>query len=77
MKELWLYGSGKRCHILLNLVKNTDYEICGIVDSDADKWGQNFNGITIESPDVLRKYSEIYVCVTFYSSLVYEPTWDI
>ena len=76
MKELWLYGSGKRCHILLNLVKNTDYAVCGIVDSDADKWGQNFNGITIESPDVLRKYSGIYVCVTFYSSLVYEPTWN-
>ena len=41
MKELWLYGSGKRCHILLNLIKNTDYEICGIVDSNADKWGHN------------------------------------
>ena len=39
-------------YILLNLVKNTDYAVCGIVDSDADKWGQNFNGITIESPDV-------------------------
>lgn len=76
MKELWLYGSGKRCHILLNLVKSTDYAVCGIVDSDADKWGQNFNGFTIESPDVLRKYSGIYVCVTFYSALVYEPTWN-
>lgn len=76
MKELWLYGSGKRCHILLNLVKNTDYEICGIVDSNATKWGKKLNGITIESPDVLREHSEIYVCVTFYSSLVYEPTWD-
>ena len=76
MKKIYLYGSGRRCQILLDLIKNTDYQICGIVDGDAAKWGQKVNGITIESPEVLEKYAFIYVCVTFYSSLEYEPVWD-
>lgn len=76
MKKIYLYGSGRRCQILLDLIKNTDYQICGIVDGDAARWGQKVNGITIESPEVLEKYAFIYVCVTFYSSLEYEPVWD-
>lgn len=43
MKKIYLYGSGRRCQILLDLIKNTDYQICGIVDGDAAKWGQKVN----------------------------------
>lgn len=76
MKKIYLYGSGNRCRILCSLIERTEYFICGIVDSDNEKWGTYIKGIQIESPDVLLHEEGIYVCVTFYSSLVYEPVWD-
>lgn len=77
VKNLYLYGSGNRCKTLLNLLKESEYKICGIVDSNSEKWGQTIENIKIYEPAVLRDVKEAYVCVTFYSSLVNEPTWDL
>lgn len=76
MKKLYLYGSGNRCRILLDLLTDSDYRICGIVDSNRSRWGETVGGICIGSPDeLLNAGQDSYVCVTFYSSLPVEPVW--
>mgnify|MGYP002434580830 CR=1 FL=1 len=79
MKKLYLYGSGNRCRILLDLLTDSDYRICGIVDSNRSRcscvsnycW-MDWNGwIYADSSWCLLAY----VCVTFYSSLPVEPVW--
>ena len=76
MKKLYLYGSGNRCEILLHLLQNSDYQVLGIIDSDSAKWGKRIGSMVIEPPERLKGCTDIYVCVTFYSTLVYEPVWD-
>lgn len=77
MKNIYLYGSGNRCKILLNILADTDYMICGIVDSDDTRWGMYIEGFKISSPEAIRCDADNdYVCVTFYSPYVYEKIWD-
>lgn len=76
MKKIYLYGSGRRCRILLELLHDSDYQVIGVIDSDSEKWGQKVLDFMITGPEILKEHSDIYVCVTFYSPLVQEPTWD-
>ena len=75
--QLYLYGSGKRCEILLKFIKYTPYKVCGIIDSNPAKWGTEIDGIFISSPQELIEHNEALVCVTFYSTIVHEPIWDV
>lgn len=77
MKRLILYGCGNRCKILLRLLKNTDYIVSGIVDSNPANYGKNIEQFVVEAPDKILFDGDIYVCVTFYSTLVHEPIWEI
>lgn len=77
MKNLYLYGSGKRCEVLLRYIQKNQYRVCGIIDSNSNRWGKNINGISVFPPEELSNKKDIYVCVTFYSTLVYEPVWDM
>ncbi|MBQ7920645.1 MAG: glycosyltransferase family 4 protein [Lachnospiraceae bacterium] len=76
MDNLFLYGSGKRCQILLNLLDEVEMKVSGVVDSDSTKWGKIIENYEICSPDILKNVKNGYVCVTFYSSLVEEPIWN-
>lgn len=75
MKRLFLYGCGIRCNILLEHIQNTEYQVCGIVDSDPQNWGRIIKETIVLDPDVLKKEKDAYVCVTFYSSLDNETIW--
>lgn len=75
MKNLYLYGSGNRCKILLRILKNAGYHVCGILDTNSDKWDTNIERIEVQNPDILYKKKDVYVCVTFYSSLIDDPIW--
>lgn len=77
MKKLFLYGCGERCRILLDNIDNTEYKVLGVLDSDSQKWGKIIYGIEVFNPEILIKQKDVYVCVTFYSSLVNEPLWDV
>lgn len=72
-----LYGSGRRCEILIHLLRYTDIRISKVFDSDSKKWGCDITGHKIESPERLVDYINDYVCVTYYSSLVEEPIWGM
>lgn len=76
MRRLFLYGSGHRCRVLLGLLQKSDYAVCGIIDSDDSKWGTVVDGVVVCAPEILSHEKDAYVCVTFYSPLVYEPVWD-
>ncbi len=77
MKNLYLYGSGNRCKILLRILKDAGYHLCGILDTNSDKWGIDIEGIKVQNPDILYKKKDVYVCVTFYSSLIDDPIWKL
>lgn len=77
MKNLYLYGSGKRCEVLLRYIQKTPYRVCGIIDSNSNRWGKTLNGILILPPKELLNKKDVYVCVTFYSTLIHEPVWDM
>lgn len=64
--DLILYGAGKRCSNLLELIKNTDIHIRAIIDSDSQKWGAFIKGYEVMPPDCLKLFSEneLYFCIT-------------
>lgn len=67
MRSVILYGSGKRCRILCEILRQLDseIEIIFIVDSNPAKWGNRIEGILVESPDSLNESHEEYsLCIT-------------
>ncbi len=52
MKRIILWGTGKVAkNTLEHCEKLKLYEICGVIDSNPQKWGFNFYGLPILSPD--------------------------
>lgn len=74
--ELILYGCGKRCEIILELLRDRDDIVYAVVDSNPEKWGNSVYGYQIASPDILSEMTDKYICVTFYSTLVNELVWS-
>lgn len=64
MHKLVLYGAGKRCIKLCELLKQSSMEIMAVTDSDCNKWGQEVAGYAIESPDKIFELKEPYICIT-------------
>lgn len=67
-KKLFLFGSGKWCDKFLAFYKS-DYNVCGILDNDENKWGTEMYGIPIISPNSLFKVEGAYkviICVKNY-----------
>lgn len=73
--NLILYGSGKRCEILIELIKKSDINIVKVVDSNPEKWGNDIRGYKVEPCSVLSSLTDYCICVTFYSSNLVEPVW--
>ena len=74
--RLYLYGSGNRCKTLLEIIRKTDIEVVGIIDSDSKRWRDFIGDYEIMPPSQLNCYSDEYVCVTFFGEKDYEPVWD-
>lgn len=76
-KNIYLFGSGNRCAILLRLLGVLEvFRVIGIIDSDVKKQGNRMGDYTIVSPTVLFDSTSEYVCVTFFSPLDKDPIWD-
>lgn len=72
-KKLILFGSGKFMkHFLFQFGK--EYSIYSIIDNNSDKWGENIEGIPINSPDILKDIPSdeihIIICIKGYSGVV-------
>lgn len=64
INKLVLYGAGKRCKMLCKILRQFNVEIMAVVDSNADKWGSNIEGIQVEPPEKLRKWKDMNWCIT-------------
>lgn len=67
-----LYGAGKRCEQLCQILKWTEIEIIFIADSNPRKWGDAIEGYIIDSPEKLKEYCKEYFCITVAVSEVAE-----
>lgn len=64
MHKLILYGAGKRCEKICEIIKQSDIEIMAVLDSNPDKWGQTVSGYVIESPEKILEFDSTYLYIT-------------
>lgn len=58
-----LFGASKLGEIALNYLRDK-CEIINFCDNDKKKWGKEFNGIKIISPDYLKEFDDVQVIIT-------------
>ena len=43
-KKVILYGCGKRCQVILDILAESNMAVVYIIDSNSNKWGEYFGG---------------------------------
>ncbi len=72
-KQIYLFGSGKYAEKFIAMYRK-DYDITGIVDNNASKWGSELEGYIISSPDIFytlepRDY-KVIICIKNYDDVL-------
>lgn len=69
VRQLVLFGAGKRCYSLCRLLKDSTLTEVWITDNDSQKWGTRIEGYVVQAPEVLLKNKDIEVCITIADEL--------
>lgn len=64
MSDMVIYGAGKRGNQLCNLLLEAGISCSAVLDVSSEKIGKVLCGMVIESPDSIKKYNNITVCIT-------------
>lgn len=56
MHKIILYGAGKRCEALFEILQKSNIKIEAIIDSDINKWGKNLGKYKICSPEKFKNF---------------------
>lgn len=64
IQELILYGAGKRCRNLCNVLQQTDISVVAVLDSDPNKWGEEIEGYQIQPPQTIKELRNVNMCIT-------------
>ncbi|MCI8402867.1 MAG: glycosyltransferase [Lachnospiraceae bacterium] len=64
VREVILYGAGKRCRALCEILKWSDVSVVAVIDSDEKKWGKEISGYPIQPPKEAEKLQNVSVCIT-------------
>ena len=72
-KEIYVFGAGRYADKFLAFY-NGELNISGVLDNNSSKWGLEFRGITVASPEILIQRDadsyKVIVCVKNYESVV-------
>jgi len=52
-KKIVLFGASETCEVVLSALRDTDFVVVAVVDTDAEKHGAIFHGYVVSSPLVL------------------------
>lgn len=66
VRNLILYGAGKRCRRLCRILKDydCDYKIIAISDGNAEKWGSEVEGYQVEPLGRIKELKDASICIT-------------
>lgn len=67
-----IYGAGKRCQELLELISEDSIQIMAIIDADCNKIGTTIGKYTVQGKDSLHAYSDAYWCISVSDWRIYE-----
>lgn len=71
-KKLYLFGSGEYSKKFIAQFGQY-YDIAGIIDNNADRWGDNLQGIEIYPPTVLKETDtpfKVFICIKFFDDVL-------
>lgn len=63
-QRIALYGSGNRCKVMCEILKESDIDVIMILDSNPNKWEEIISGHKIERPDKVYELQAENICIT-------------